>query len=83
MKRFTVKLRTFDQLLIKSLEVSLILRVQESSYGESDMAKKWSMRCKDKGVDKNFLEGGSKFSEMSASMVGRPRKFWFMERLKR
>ena len=40
MKRFTVKLRTFDQLLIKSLEVSLILRVQESSYGESDMAKK-------------------------------------------
>ena len=44
MKRFTVKLRTFDQMLIKFLEVSLILRVQESSYGESEMANKSPMR---------------------------------------
>ena len=35
------------------------------------------------GVARNFLEGGSKSSKMSATMVDRQRKFRVMERLKR
>ena len=36
-----------------------------------------------RGVARNFLEGGSKSSEMSAIIVDQQRKFRFTERLKR
>ena len=36
-----------------------------------------------RSVARNFLEGGSKPSEMSVIMVDQQRKFRFMERLKR
>ena len=35
------------------------------------------------GVARNFLEGGSKSSKMSVTMVGRRRKFGIVEQLKR
>ena len=36
-----------------------------------------------RGVSTNILEGGSKSSKMSATMVGRGKTFWVKERLKR
>ena len=38
--------------------------------------------CISRGVARDFLEGGSKSSKMSATMVGRRRGFWDVERLK-
>ena len=39
--------------------------------------------CIVRGVDRSFLEGGSKSSKISATMVGRQREFWDAERLNR
>ena len=39
--------------------------------------------AKHRGVARNFLETGSKTSEMSATMVGQRRKLWVGKRIKR
>ena len=64
-----------------------MFRIKNSKFSGYSVYKKANIMrdfqiCISRGVARDFLEGGLKSSKMSATMVGRRRGFWDVERLK-